>query len=89
MTSFNKIKEAMLHFNSTLAYDNAMSLNEWFTELGLAETVMGDSIGWTSDKPLQLHLEGGDGVHSHLRSDGKPYGIILYAVEPSTNYRDW
>lgn len=89
MTSFHKIKEAMMHFNSTLVYDNALSLNEWFTELGLPETVMGDSLGWKSDKPLQVHLEGGENDHYHLRSDGKPYGIILYSVEPTASYRDW
>lgn len=63
-----------------LQYEDFVSLNEFYDYLGVAHSRIGDSVGWTSDKPIEMsRTSSNDAVIS-------PWGtaaiVVPYRVEP-------
>lgn len=58
-----------------------ITLNEWFSKLGLEDTEIGDTIGWQLDNnPHNLiDIE----ISSHVTKDNIPCGSISYRVQPN------
>lgn len=76
-----KIRQARNEFNHDLLNDFAKSLNDWYYYLNLDSIWLGEAVGWTTDKLLELRFT------SRLSSKGDPCLVIEYQVEPSENYR--
>jgi len=64
-----------------------VSLNEFYDEIGLERTSIGDNIGWKL-------LEGGKGLlevgtYPDVTKDGKPCLALDYQVQPKYGYADY
>ena len=59
-----------------------VSLNDFYYELGLDSTKMGDDLGWNIDKGY-IEID----FSSHLDANGTPCLVIDYRVVPIYDYR--
>lgn len=80
-SDIEKIKKAVNEVNRRLVYDQYISLNDFYSELGLEHTELGDELGWNLDDGL-LELD----FSSQLADDGTPCVVISYAVAPKYDY---
>lgn len=80
-SDIDKIKKAVNEINETLIKDMYVSLNDFYYELGLDNTKMGDELGWNIDQG-QVRVD----FSSHLASDGTPCLAINYQVAPRYEY---
>lgn len=62
------------------SYDSA-SVNEFYYELGLEDTVAGDVLGWNTDKPLNIKLNS-----TRLSDNNEPAFVIEYEWVPLVAY---
>lgn len=80
-SSMDKIKKAENEINRLMLRDMYVSLNEFYDELGLDHTTLGDDLGWNMDDGLiEFNFS------SHLTEDGTPCLAIDYNVAPNYNY---
>lgn len=81
-SDIDKLKKAENEINRMLIDDMYVSLNEFYYEIGLNPTKIGDDIGWNIDHGyIDLSFS------SQLASDGTPCLVIDYRVEPRYDYR--
>lgn len=80
-SDIEKIKKAVNEVNRRLVYDQYVSLNDFYSELGLEHTELGDELGWNLDDGL-LELD----FSSQLADDGTPCVVISYVVAPKYDY---
>ena len=59
---------------------NYATLNEWYDELGLDHTKLGDKLSWSLDYMLNLVFD------TKLSDDGEPCLVLDYRVVPQKNY---
>lgn len=64
--------------------EDYISLNEFYTELGLDEVSIGDDLGWNVSSGL-IDISFG----AHLDTDGTPCIVIDYSVAPKRGYNRW
>lgn len=64
--------------------EDYISLNEFYSELGLDEVSIGDELGWNVTRGL---IEAN--FSAQLDSDGVPCIVIDYAVEPRRGFNRW
>ena len=64
-----------------LISDMYVSLNDFYWELGLDGTEMGDQLGWNIDNPIELGK-----FSSHMCKDGVPCLTINYRISPKYGY---
>lgn len=75
------IKKAVNEINRQMVYDQYVSLNEFYDELGLDHTDLGDDLGWNLDNGL-LEVD----FSSQIAEDGTPCIVISYNVAPRYDY---
>lgn len=80
-SSIDKIKKAENELNRVMLKDMYVSLNEFYDELGLKHTKLGDDLGWNLDDGF-INIE----FSSQLSEDGTPCIVINYTVSPNYNY---
>lgn len=80
-SDIDKIKKAVNEINRNLLGDMYISLNDFYYELGLDNTKLGDELGWNVDNGL-IDLN----FSSQLASDGTPCLVINYQVAPKYDY---
>lgn len=80
-SSIDKIKKAENELNRVMLKDMYVSLNEFYDELGLKHTKLGDDLGWNLDDGF-INIE----FSSQLSEDGAPCIVINYTVSPNYNY---
>lgn len=82
-SNWNSIAKAANELNAEAIGSMSMSisLNEWFSRLGLEDTEIGDVIGWELDgNPNNLiNIE----ITSHITKDNIPVGAISYKNQPT------
>lgn len=78
----DKIMQAMNKLNRQMRDENYVTLNEFYYELGLDGTKMGDMLGWNIDKGY-IDLD----FSSHLDANGTPCLVIDYQVAPVYDYQ--
>lgn len=79
-TTVEKINQARNHFNKKLLDQMYGSLNDFWDELGLESTTMGDELGWTQDHLMEVHIT------TTLAKDGSPCLSLGYVRSPEPNY---
>ena len=80
-SDIERIKRAVNDINKNLLDDMYVSLNDFYYEIGLDNTKMGDSLGWNVEKGLiELNFS------SQLASDGTPCLVIDYQLAPYYDY---
>lgn len=78
----DKIMQAMNKLNRQMRDENYVTLNEFYYELGLDGTKMGDMLGWNIDKGyIDLNFS------SHLDANRTPCLVIDYQVAPVYDYQ--
>lgn len=80
-SDIDHIKKAVNTINRRMLCDMYVSLNEFYDELGLDHTKLGDDLGWTVDKGL-FDVEFG----SQIADDGTPCIVVNYTVAPQHGY---
>ena len=83
-TDVNKIDKAQNELNRRLMDEMYISLNEFFYELGLPQTKIGNELGWNINDGLIDLVKS-----STLTEDGKPCLVIDYCVAPRYGYSDF
>ena len=64
--------------------DDYISLNEFYYELGLDGTKIGDELGWNVTTGL-IDLD----FSAQLDTDGVPCVVIDYMLAPTRGYNSW
>ena len=80
-SDIESIKEIINKLNRRLTYENYISLNEYYDEIGLPQIKMGETIGWKLDNGL---IEPAFGAI--LDDKGKAVISIEFLVLPSEDY---
>ena len=80
-SDIDKIKKAENELNHRLISEMYISLNEFYYEVGLPGTKMGDELGWNIDGGL-IGLD----FSSQLGEDGTPCLVIDYRIAPRYEY---
>lgn len=81
-SDIDRIKKAVNELNRKMRDEMYITLNEFYYELGLDGTKIGDDLGWNIDKGY-IDLE----FSSHLDANNTPCLVIDYRVAPVYDYR--
>ena len=80
-SDIDKIKKAVNEVNRLMLRDNYVSLNDFYDELGLEHTKIGNELGWSiSDGLVELYFS------SQIADDGTPCIVINYEKAPKYNF---
>lgn len=71
-----EIRRHLNDFNHDLIGCSWCDLNEWYYHLGIAGVALGDTIGWPSDRLLEIRFD------SMLTYEGKPAIVLDYVSLP-------
>ena len=80
-SDIDKIKKAENELNKRLLNEMYISLNDFYDELGLEPTGLGDELGWNFNGNL-IELD----LSSQIASDGRPAIVIDYSIAPIRDY---
>ena len=80
-SDMEKIKRAVNELNRRMILDMYVSVNEFYDELGLDHTSIGDDLGWNIDHGfIDIHFG------SAISDDGTPCIVLDYQVAPRWDY---
>jgi len=82
MSDRDRIKKAENNFNRNLLYDSCLSLNEFYSQLGLPSIELGDKIGWNSFNGRYMEVE----FSSLLDENDNPCLVLTYSPRPRHDY---
>ena len=75
------IRRAVNDINRTMLDEMYVSLNEFYDELNLSHTKIGDDLGWNvSDGLVDIHYS------SHIADDGTPCLVLNYRIAPRYDF---
>ena len=82
MCSIETIKRAENTLNKQMLHDISgyVSLNEFYDEIGLDHTIVGDDLGWNTDKIIDIDFS------SQLNDNGEPSVVLDYLVAPKYDF---
>ncbi|GHV42269.1 hypothetical protein FACS189490_10870 [Clostridia bacterium] len=83
-SDIDKLKRAENELNRQMLGDTYISLNDFYYEIGLGNTRIGDELGWHIDDGL-INLN----FSSQLANDGTPCLVIDYDVAPRYDFNKW
>ena len=75
------VRSAINDFNKDLIGGVYGDLNDWYYHLGLPGVEIGEDLGWSSNKLLDIRFTG------TVTDKNKPAVVLDYVVRPSTSYR--
>lgn len=73
------IQKAEIEIGRRLLSEMYVSLNEWYDEIGLGRTAMGDDVGWNHNMPLEVKFVA-------LERDDKPVLGLDYRFRPAVGF---
>ena len=80
-SDIEKIRKAVNDINYRLNVEMYMSLNDFYYELGLKPTRLGDELGWNiNDGLIEVNFS------SQLTEDGEPCLVMDYQIAPKYDY---
>jgi hypothetical protein len=81
-SDIERIRRAENTINKRMLQDicGYASLNDFYDELGLDHSVMGDDLGWNVDNMLDIDFS------SQITDDGRPCIVLEFTVAPKYNY---
>lgn len=80
-TDIDKVKRAVNEINRRMTFNMYVSLNEFYSEIGLKTTEIGDDLGWNLDRGL-IKID----YSSALTEHDEPCLVLNYSVAPQYNY---
>lgn len=81
-SNIQKIETAKNKVNERMLGDNYVSLNDFYDELGLEPTKIGEALGWNIFGDGLVDIE----FSSQLADDGTPCLVMDYSVAPRYDY---
>ena len=81
-SDIEKLRKAQNELNRQMLDEMYISLNDFYYEIGLNNTSMGDNLGWHVDKGL-IDLQ----FSSQLATDGTPCLVMDYRLAPEYEFR--
>ena len=81
-SDIEKIKKVQNDMNYRLINDMYVSLNEFYSALGLHHVDMGYELGWNLDRDGKLELD----YSANIGEDGTPCIVISYNVAPQYDF---
>lgn len=83
-STIDKIKKAEIKLDRQMIQEMYVSLNDFYWEIGLDGTDIGDRMGWNLSKGyMDLSFS------SQLADDGTPCAVILYGIPPVYDYQNY
>lgn len=82
-SDIEKLRKAENELNRVMLSEMYVSLNDFYCEIGLEPTRVGDDIGWNIDKGY-IHLD----FSAQLTEDGEPCLVLDYQLAPQYNYQN-
>lgn len=81
-SDIDRIKRAENNLNKRMLHDISgyVSLNEFYDELGLDHTDVGDDLGWNVDDLIDIFIT------SHVADNGEPAIVLEYHPAPKYNF---
>lgn len=82
MSSIEAIKRAENELNKQLIHDifGYISLNDFYDELGLDRTIIGNDLGWNTDQLIDVSFS------SQLNDNGEPSVVLDFLSTPKYGY---
>lgn len=80
-SDIDKLKKAMNELNRNMLDEMFISLNDFYYEIGLSNTKLGDDLGWNVSEGL-IDLK----FSSQLTDDGTPCVVMDYSIAPKYDY---
>ena len=81
-STIDKIKKAEIKLDRQMIQEMYVSLNDFYWEIGLDGTDLGDKMGWNLSKGyMDLSFS------SQLADDGTPCAVIVYGIPPVYDYQ--
>lgn len=80
-SDIDKLKKAINELNRNMLDDMFISLNDFYYEIGLSNTKLGDDLGWNVSEGL-IDLK----FSSQLTDDGTPCVVMDYSISPKYDY---
>lgn len=83
-STIDKIKKAEIKLDRQMIQEMYVSLNDFYWEIGLDGTDLGDKMGWNLSKGyMDLSFS------SQLADDGTPCAVIVYGIPPVYDYQKY
>lgn len=83
-STIDKIKKAEIKLDRQMIQEMYVSLNDFYWEIGLDGTDLGDKMGWNLSKGyMDLSFS------SQLANDGTPCAVIVYGIPPVYDYQNY
>ena len=83
-STIDKIKKAEIKLDRQMIQEMYVSLNDFYWEIGLDGTDLGDKMGWNLSKGyMDLSFS------SQLADDGTPCAVIVYGIPPVYDYQNY
>lgn len=80
-SSMEKLKAAINELNNMMINNQYISVNDFYTEIGIGSTSMGDDLGWRLDADLlRPHFA------SHIAENGEPCIVVSFLKPPTYDY---
>ena len=81
-SNIQQIESAKNKLNARMLSENYVSLNDFYDELGIGPTKLGDDLGWDIYKDGLVEIA----FSSQLAEDGTPCLVIDYSIAPRYEY---
>lgn len=81
-SDMEKIRKSINELNARMLVEMYISLNEFYSELGLDQTTLGDDLGWNINDTGLIDLD----FSSQITADGRPCLVIDYRIAPRYDY---
>ena len=83
-STIDKIKKAEIKLDRQMIQEMYVSLNDFYWEIGLDGTDLGDQMGWNLSKGyMDLSFS------SQLADDGTPCAVVVYGIPPVYDYQNY
>lgn len=80
-SDMDNIKKIVNELNRRMLSENYISLNEFYSEIGIENIKLGDDLGWNIDRGY-IELD----FSSHIADNGTPCIVVDYLVAPRYDY---
>lgn len=82
MSDMETIRRTMNDMNTIILAHDYVSLNEFYSALGLPPINIGYEMGWRVDHPIDIEFS------SQITDNGRPCLVVDYRVGPHHNFRE-
>ena len=87
-STMNKIQKAVNDVNEVMKSDNYISLNEFYDHIGLPHIDIGEELGWSAGKYVDVRFSTILSTDDSPTGEGVPCLALEYLIGPRYDYRD-